>query len=200
LTPPEEKIKALSHGALVSLLVAIPRQTIIHKRDRAVVALMAIHGLRRIECHRLDHEHLNRLGDDATLLVHGKGNKLRTIYLREDTLAVIGDYIHAKMLAGFPLSGALLLAHGNATRGARFSRRALNHIVDQYLSAASLKRAGVSCHALRHTHGTLAVSGGAKIEHLQKEMGHTHIDTTGIYVRAVDRAKNNPATFIDVEV
>jgi len=72
--------------------------------------------------------------------------------------------------------------------------------VDTYLEKTHLKQAGVSCHTLRHTHGTLAVAGGAKIEQLRENMGHSSIDTTSIYVRVVDRAKNNPAEFIDVDV
>jgi integrase/recombinase XerD len=58
----------------------------------------------------------------------------------------------------------------------------------------------VSCHTLRHTHGTLAVAGGAKVEQLRDSMGHKDIATTSIYVKAVERVKNNPAQFIDVDL
>ena len=200
LTPPEEKIKALTREGLFALLRVIPAGTESGRRDRAIIALMAVHGLRRVEVHRLDHESVEEVSSGFSLVVHGKGGRIRRVYLREDTVSVIRSYVEAKMHVGLPLSGALFLAHGNRTRGARLSRRAINDIVDQYLSAASLKRVGVSCHALRHTHGTLAVAGGAKVEQLREAMGHSHIETTGIYVRAVERARHNPANFIDVDV
>lgn len=201
LTVPEDKIKALEIRALAKLVAAIPGDTIAGARDRAVVALMALHGLRRIEVHRLNHESLCNADEGAPFLeVEGKGSKRRRVYLRADTLAALQSYAHAKFSAGMPNEGAWFVAHGNNGRGKRLSRQALNEIVDKHLSAAHLKAVGVSCHALRHTFGTLSVAGGAKIEHLRDAMGHSKIDTTSIYVRAVERAKNNPSNFIDVEI
>ncbi len=200
-TAPEDKMKALGLSALGKLVSAIPGDTLAGARDRAVVALMALHGLRRIEVHRLNHDSLKTDEDSAPFLeVEGKGNKRRRVYLRADTLAVLEAYSHAKFAAEMSVDGAIFVAHGNNGRGNRLSRTALNEIVDKHLGAANLKRAGVSCHALRHTFGTLSVAGGAKIEHLRDAMGHSNIETTSIYVRAVEKAKNNPANFIDVEV
>ena len=200
LTPPEEKIKALTRGALVDLLASIPLDTLLGRRDRAVIALMAVHGLRRIEVHRLDHAHIETGGEATALVVHGKGNRVRRVFLRDDTAAAVTAYIEAKTERGAALDGALFLSLSNRTSGQRLSRRGLNFVVDSYLHPLGLKRAGVSCHSLRHTHGTLAVSGGAKIEQLRDAMGHSKIETTSIYIRAVERVKNNPANFIDVEV
>jgi site-specific recombinase XerD len=201
LTAPEDKIKALGLGGLAQLVSAIPPDTVAGLRDRAIVGLMALHGLRRIEAHRLNHDslHIND-GDAPYLEVEGKGSKKRRVYLRTDTLAALEAYAQAKNTAKMPLEGAFFVGHGNNGRGKRLSRQALNEIVDKHLTAATLKRDGVSCHALRHTYGTLAVAGGAKIEHLRDAMGHSKIDTTSIYVRAVEKAKNNPSNFIDVEL
>lgn len=200
LTPPEEKIKALTRGSLIDLLASIPTGTLLGARDRAIIALMAVHGLRRIEVHRLDHAHIESGGEATALVVHGKGNRMRRVFLRDDTLAAVLAYIEAKSQRSLPLDGALFLSQSNRTGGQRLSRRGLNFVVDGYLNPLGLKRTGVSCHSLRHTHGTLAVSGGAKIEQLRDAMGHSKIETTSIYVRAVERVKNNPANFIDVEV
>ncbi|HEX9996978.1 MAG TPA: tyrosine-type recombinase/integrase [Abditibacterium sp.] len=201
LTAPEDKIKALGLNGLGQLVAAIPADTLAGRRDRAVVGLMALHGLRRIEVHRLNHESLRNDDESAPYLeVEGKGSKKRRVYLRGDTLAALEAYSQAKNEAKLPLEGAFFVAHGNNSRGRRLSRQALNEIVDKHLVGATLKRDGVSCHALRHTFGTLAVAGGAKIEHLRDAMGHSKIDTTSIYVRAVEKAKNNPSNFIDVEI
>ncbi|PQV65342.1 integrase/recombinase XerD [Abditibacterium utsteinense] len=201
LTRPEDKIKSLELGGLSQLVAAIPGDTLAGARDRAIVGLMALHGLRRIEVHRLNHEDLHNVDDGEPFLeVEGKGSKKRRVYLRSDTLAVLQAYSHAKFAAKMPTSGSFFVAHGNNGRGNRLSRQALNVIVDKHLTSATLKRSGVSCHALRHTFGTLSVAGGAKIEHLRDAMGHSKIDTTSIYVRAVEKAKNNPSNYIDVEI
>jgi site-specific recombinase XerD len=200
LTNPEEKIHFLAEQALFALLAQIPADSVSGARDRALVALMSIHGLRRIEAHRLNHENVHLDGDLAYIIVQGKGNKQRRVYLREDTYACLQTYSQAKFNAGYQLKGAIFVGHGNNGRGGRISRQSINEIVDKYLSRAALKRAGVSCHALRHTFGTLAVSGGARVEQVRDAMGHSKIETTNLYVKAVERAKNNPANFINVSV
>lgn len=200
LTAPEDKMKALSRDGLGTLVAVIPVGALADTRDRAIVGLMALHGLRRIEVHRLDHESLRLDGETPYLEVDGKGSKMRRIYLRTDTLAALENYARGKMAAGLSLSGAFFVSHSNNGNGNRLSRQALNEIATKHLEAAGLKREGVACHALRHTFGTLAISGGAKIEHLRDAMGHSDIQTTSIYVRAVEKAKNNPAQFIDVEL
>jgi len=200
LTAAEDKMKALSHDGLAALVAMMPHDTLADARDRAVVGLMALHGLRRIEVHRLNHESIILDGDSPYLEVEGKGAKTRRAYLRSDTLAAIENYVGGKMAGGYALSGALFVAHSTNSKGNRLSRQAFNEIIGKHLSAAHLKKEGVSCHALRHTYGTLAVAGGAKIEHLRDAMGHSKIETTSIYVRAVEKAKNNPANFIGVEI
>lgn len=205
LTPADDKMKALSEGALGALMAAIPGDTLTGKRDRAIIALMAVHGMRRVEIHRLNPESLTNGDGDGSfqgphLVVEGKGHKRRNVYLREDTYSALMAYMEAKLQAGLPLDDGLFVAHGNHGRGHRLSRQALNAIVGRYLNATSLKRAGVSCHALRHTFGTLSVAGGARVEHVRDAMGHSKLETTSIYVRAVEKARNNPAYFINVKV
>lgn len=202
LTAPEDKLNVLSERSLSALVNSLPLEGLAGRRDRAVVALMAAHGLRRVEIHRLDHESIE--GDLSSiepgfLRVDGKGHKMRRVHLRPDTWAALSLYIGEKQSSGYVTEGAVFVGHGNNGRGGRLSRVSLNAIVDKYLNASYLKKAGVSCHALRHTFGTLAVAGGAKVEHLREAMGHSKLETTGLYVKAVEKAKNNPAFFINVE-
>ena len=198
-TPGEEKIKSLTANALTRLLDVVPTDTLVGKRDRAIIALMAIHGLRRVEIERMNEESLLIQDDLVSVEVRGKANRVRQIYLRPDTYRVIADYLVNKHQAGFTREGPCFVSLSNRSRGERISRRSLNEIVDHYLNEASLKRVGVSCHALRHTFGTLSVVGGAKTQDLKEAMGHVDIESTELYVKAVARVENNPANFIDVE-
>ncbi len=198
-TPGEEKIKSLTSAALERLLNVVPTDTLVGKRDRAIIALMAIHGLRRIEVERMDESAIAIQEDMVSVEVQGKANRLRQIYLRPDTYRVLADFLVEKHKAGFTKDGPCFISLSNRSRGERISRRSLNEIVDHYLTDASLKRVGVSCHALRHTFGTLSISGGAKVNDLKDAMGHVEIESTELYVKAVARVANNPANFIDVE-
>ncbi len=188
-TPGEEKIKSLTSAALSHLLEVVPTDTLVGQRDRAIIALMAIHGLRRIEVQRLDESSLHIDEDLVSIEVTGKGNRLRQIYLRPDTFGALAQYLKAKHSSGLPENGPCFVSLSNRSRGERISRRSLNEIVDFYLNQSSLKRAGVSCHALRHTFGTLAISGGAQTEHLRAALGHVDIESTELYVKAVKRVQ-----------
>lgn len=199
-TPGEEKIKSLTGAALARLMGVINTDTLVGKRDRAIVALMAIHGLRRIEIERMNESSLLIQEDLVSIEVQGKGNRMRQVYLRPDTYRVFSDYLFQKHEAGFIAEGPCFISLSNRSRGQRISRRSLNEIVDHHLNEASLKRVGVSCHALRHTFGTLSIAGGAKVEDLKEAMGHVEIESTELYVKAVARVENNPANFIDIEV
>lgn len=198
-TPGEEKIKSLTGAALTRLLSVIPTDTLVGKRDRSIVVLMAIHGLRRIEIERMNEDSIHIQDDLVSVEVEGKAKRMRHVYLRSDTYRVIDDYLMNKHQSGFSVEGPCFISLSNRSRGQRISRRSLNEIVDHYLGVASLKRDGVSCHALRHTFGTLSIAGGAKVEDLKNAMGHVEIESTELYVKAVARIENNPANFIDVE-
>ena len=195
----EDRLKSLTGAALSLLVQNIPVDTLAGQRDRAIVGLMALHGLRRVEVHRLNQTDVQLDDDLAFLNVWGKGDRRRRVYLRPDTYSAISIYMNAKAAVGLPLD-ALFLAHDNRARGQRISRRGLNLVIDKYLRGNALKHPGVSCHALRHTHGTLAIAGGAQVEQLRDSMGHSDIATTSIYVKAISRKRNNPANFIDVEL
>ena len=172
LTPPEEKIKALTRGALMDVLASIPAETLAGQtRPRHCRA----DGGAWVAAHRSasprSRAYLERGGFATALRVQGKGNRVRRVFLRDDTAAALDAYIAAKGARALPTEGALFLSQSNRTNGERLSRRGLNFVVDGYLGGLGLKREGVSCHSLRHTHGTLAVAGGAKIEQLRDAMG-----------------------------
>jgi len=203
LTSPEERFKVFSEEALAALVASLPTEGVSGLRDRLMVALMAAHGLRRVEIHRLNHSDVESgksEDEPASIIVDGKGHKMRRVFLRDDTWKTMTAYFAEKEKAAYDLEGAVFVGHGNNGRGQRLSRVSINAVVDRYLSAAHLKNAGVSSHALRHTFGTLAVANGGKIENLRDTMGHGLLETTAVYAKAVEKAKNNPAYLINIEI
>lgn len=201
-TSPEEKMKILSEAALSALVSSLPTEGLSGLRDRAIVALMVVHGLRRVEIQRLNHEDVAGMQDKSapkSLMVDGRGHKVRCVFLREDTWAALEAYFQQKQQAGCGLQGAIFVGHGNNGRDQRLSRVSINAIVNKYLDEAHLKSIGVSCHALRHTFGTIAVANGVALEDLQEVMGHGLIETTGLYTKAAQKGKDDPSFFINVK-
>ena len=72
--------------------------------------------------------------------------------------------------------GRILLAAGVETT----SHRAITRYFSTIIEAAQLKRPGVNAHSFRHTYARIALESGARLEELQKFLGHASIRTTEI--------------------
>jgi len=208
-TDPKERVKMRLPAASVEglldalnrLFSVIPRKGVRALRDRSIVALMALHGLRRVEIVRLSLSDLSESDGIISLRVWGKGDKFRVIPLRKDTSELLRRYLSALKRAGIePIADAIGVPVFVALRkgkGYRLNWRQVNNIVDSALQRAGLKRQGISCHSLRHTFATLAAT-EVPLPELAAYLGHASIATTGVYAHALGTI--NPATVIRVRV
>jgi site-specific recombinase XerD len=204
--PPREKRAAedfgyLSEVELTLLLRSVPEA---YKeknlRDRAMLALLGLQGLRTIEIERANVDDLQQRGETTALLVHGKGRD-RLVYLRPDVLDALNDYLSFRSRVepdgrGLPLFASV----GNFAGGKRISRRGIRKVVDFYLLKAGLKKSGLSNHALRHTAATLGYKHSHDLRAVQDMLGHADPKTTARYARVVDMAKSNPALAVPVKL
>ena len=213
-TAHSERVKYLTLMNLKALFAATetardPAQQI---RDKAILALMAIHGLRVCEVSRLDVSDVDlEAGEAGELVVLGKGAKRRKVLLTEDTRVCVEKWLAVRRLmkpASVPGAGtvdrrsplqesateALFLALSGPAE--RIGTRGLRSMTDHYLAKIGAKKAGVSCHALRHTYATQSLAAGASLLAISGSMGHSSVTTTQVYAQIVDKARNNPAKFL----
>lgn len=190
----------LSEVELALLLRAVPKKTgaVKELRDRAMLALMGLHGLRTVEIERASVEDWKP--EAPLLLVRGKGHD-RVVYLRRDVAEAINAYLVAREPvrtdnAGTPLFAAV----GNFAGGGRISRRGIRKMVDACLARAELKRPGVSGHALRHTAATLAYKYTRDLRGCQEMLGHSDPKVTSRYISIINKKQNNPAAAVPVDV
>ena len=175
-------------------------------RDRFIVSLMTLEGLRTVEINRANVGNIRgKKNERCSLCVEGKG-KIRTVPVREDLAELMWRYLEARTFQGEKLTptSPLFISLSNRFYGSRLSRRGIRYIVDGYLSEAGLKEIDFdlsrSCHSLRHTAGTLGLAGGASLRQVQELLGHSDPKTTAIYAHVLERHENNPALGIDVEI
>lgn len=187
----KDRKKSLSAGQAERLIEALPPGTTVKGlRDRVVVGLMLLEGLRRVELHRANVEDIEEGLLGPRLLVHGKIRD-RHKFPRRDTMETIEAYLakrgpvpqelvklHNKDVPVTPLICSID-RHGNI--GGRIARVSLNYIIDGYLAKAGIKKSQLSCHALRHTFGTLLYQKTKDLRAVQDELGHANIATTAIY-------------------
>jgi site-specific recombinase XerD len=196
-TARDERVRFLPLEGLKRLLDAPRGDGLRATRDRAMLALMGVHGLRVGEIVALDVADLDL--DAGTVSVPGKGGKRRTVYLVDISRQRLADWLAVREQAAGEGETALFVAVDRAKRftGRRMTRRAMEALTDRYLERLGLKRGGISCHSLRHSAAVWARAFGAAVDALADMLGHASVDTTRIYARIVNRMQENPARFLE---
>lgn len=168
------------------------------ERDYCILTLFLNCGLRLSELVSINLSHIK---DNNTLVVIGKGNKERTVYLNQACLDAISAYVAVRPVDGVIDRDALFISN----RKTRISKQSIQKMVEGYLDKCGFGGMGLSTHKLRHTAATLMYQHG-NVDPLQlKEiLGHENLSTTEIYThihddqlkQAVDlNPLNNPSNF-----
>jgi integrase len=147
------------------------------QRDRAMMLLMLMGGLRRSEVLGLTLEDLD-FGQRTVLVREGKGGHQRLVPVSNVALAAIIQYLNEER----PVSPSpkVFLALKGLRRGQPLKVAALDTIISYHRSKAGTP--GVQCHRLRHTCFTRLRQAGMSLEALQAQAGHRSILSTRIYL------------------
>lgn len=141
------------------------------KRDLAILTLFLNCGLRLSELCNIRFKDIK----EDTLVVRGKGNKDRTIYLNEMCLKAIEDYMEERK----HIEHSYLFV---SERKNQLCRRQVQYIVQKNISSTGLDISKYTTHKLRHTAATLLYKhSNVDIRTIQTILGHKNISTTTIY-------------------
>lgn len=153
-------------------------------RDYAILTLFLNCGLRLSE---LVNINVNDFKDDI-LIVTGKGNKERVIYLNEACMSAVRNYLRVRPVDGVIDKKALFLSK----RLTRISNKTVQWLVKKYLKQAGLDETKYSVHKLRHTAATLMYKyAETDLRTLQEILGHNQLATTQIYTHIDDEQRRN---------
>ncbi len=168
------------------------------ERDFCILTLFLNCGLRLSELVGINISHIK---DDNTLVVLGKGNKERTVYLNNACIDAIRRYLAVRPADGVKDRDALFISNQKK----RISNQGVQKIVEGCLARSGLAGLGFSTHKLRHTAATLMYQyGNVDPLQLKEILGHENLSTTEIYThihdeqlkQAVDsNPLNNPSYF-----
>ena len=162
------------------LLNAPDPQTLLGKRDRAILALLVGCGLRRAEVVGLSIENIQQR--EARWLIPdllGKGNRARTVTIPSGVKARIDLWTHA---AGI-IEGRLLrpVTKGGKLKGdAIRDEKAIWRLVVRYARETELGK--LAPHDLRRTCAKLCRKAGGDLEQIQLLLGHASVETTERYL------------------
>ena len=188
----EGKTPALGDHQARQLLEAPDGVSLKGKRDRAMLATLLYHALRRDELCRLKvKDFKNERRGVAHLKVSGKGGKTRYVPLHPAASGAVLDYLD---VAGHLAEdgGALFrgVHHGRVERSQKaISADAVYKIVRRYSKALGFE---IGAHSLRATAATNALDHQADIAKVQEWLGHANIATTRIYDHRKTRPEDSP--------
>jgi integrase len=179
-------------------LLSVPDpQTLIGKRDRALLALLVACGLRREELVRLEIRHLQLREKRWVLLdLQGKGRRVRTIPVPLWAKRLLDRWLAASAITAGPLFRTVRKG-GVLGPAEPVSEDLIYTLVRK--SGVAIGHPELTPHDLRRTCAKLCRKAGGDLEQIQSLLGHASIQTTERYlgtqqdiVRAVnDRVKIN---------
>lgn len=155
------------------------------ERDYCILTLFLNCGLRLAELVGLN---VHDIRDDNSMIITGKGNKQRKVYLNSACISAINNYLTVRPVDGVKDRYALFISRNMQ----RISRRTVQGIVENALKKSGLDNLGYSTHKLRHTAATLMYQHGSVDVLLLKEiLGHENLSTTQIYTHVADEKLQN---------
>jgi integrase/recombinase XerD len=190
----EGKTPAISDAQASALLDAPSRHTLKGKRDRAILAVLLFHAVRRAELSSLRVKDYSERKGVKHLCVHGKGGKIRYIPAHPRAIQLLEEFLDASgHRAGLdsPLFRAVAPNLKDSTK--RLSPDSVyRNVVMYYCKRLGIAVEGLGPHALRATSATNALQNGADIAEVQEWLGHSSISTTRLYDKRKMRPEDSP--------
>lgn len=186
----EGKTPALGDDQAKLLLTVPDSWTLKGIRDRAILAVLLYHGLRREEAAKLMTGDLQERRGIKHLQVKGKGGKTR--YLPLHPVAAERIYAYLERDQRELGNGPLFRSIRGKTTGAAVTANGIYTVVAQWTRAAGIHVDGLGVHGLRATAATNALEHNADIAKVQEWLGHANISTTRLYDRRGQRPEDSP--------
>ena len=155
----QQEVKYLKHNQVLRLIDSIE-----DIRDKLIVRTIYATGVRVSELCNINIEDIDF--DEHTIRIHGKGDKIRTVFIDDETLDELTKFI------GNRIVGPLFVGQ----QGKHISSRAIQHIFKHYAPQ------GITPHKIRHSYASELYKRSKNLRVVQENLGHTSIKTTEIYL------------------
>jgi site-specific recombinase XerD len=197
----EGSTPALGDAQARRLLEAPAPDTLKGVRDRAILATLLYHGIRREELCLLRLRDMQSRQGVMHFRIKGKRDKIRFVPIHPLVSRLIAEYMEMGKLGGgivFDLDGPLFRPVVNNRTGTLERHldpgSVYRNIVMKYAkeTGVSAEAIGVCLHSMRATAATNALSNEADIAKVQEWLGHANVSTTRLYDRRKMRPEDSP--------
>ena len=160
----------LTNDEIEELLKVTDKDTLYDIRDNLIIELLYSTGIRVGELVNIKVKDINMF--DESIKVFGKGSKERIVYFGKPCKEKIKKYLNIRNS-----NNEYLLIN---KRGSKLSDRGVRKIFEDIIRLNHLD-ISFSPHTLRHTFATHMLDDGADVRTVQELLGHSSVETTGIY-------------------
>lgn len=171
------------------------------RRYRIPIKLIYCCGLRLAECLALTIHDIDA-ANGKLWIRKGKGNKGRMVPISQTMIEDLRRYwkIHRHPLLLFPNVGRGPCPTADVARRMRAAIRPMPVSSLQRLMVEARKELNIpvcTVHTLRHSFATHLVEAGASLHTVQALLGHSHIDTTMIYLHLTHRSEQDSRALVE---
>ncbi|NOR33770.1 MAG: tyrosine-type recombinase/integrase [Bacteroidales bacterium] len=154
-------------------------------RNLALLSLMYESAARVQEIIDLTPASLFITNKPYRVILHGKGNKYRTIPLPDKQVELLRKYMTQSCLLNRENVQKPLFPN---YQGQKMTRNGVNNILVKYVKIANKKNPSLvpdrlSCHAIRHSKAMFLLESKVELMHIRDFLGHKSVLSTEIYAR-----------------
>ena len=176
---PKKVLKPLTIDECKKILTKV--KGVYKERDFLILTLFMNLGVRLNELTGINLEDIH----EDEILIHGKGNKERLIYLNENSITALNNYLKIRPKINI---NALFVSNQNK----RISNITVYNIVKKY------SKGKIHPHDLRHSCATAKFESGATLKDIQEDLGHANLNTTEIYTHVSKDRKKKLSNLINI--
>ncbi|WP_313431172.1 tyrosine-type recombinase/integrase [Siminovitchia terrae] len=178
---PKKVLKGFTTKEVDKMINSFSYKTYFEARNKAMVAMLSDCGLRAKELRELEDKNVK----ETTILVNGKGNKERYIFISPALKKILirferikKEYFNGKYFN----PNYYFLSY----KGDLLSHVGLDKVIKEAGRRAGIEDKRISPHSFRHFFAVQSILNGIDIFTLSKLLGHSEISTTQRYLQSLE--------------
>ena len=176
------KKDAFTEQEIKKIIDDIDTSSVIGKRDKAIILLMLVGGLRITEIHNMDIQDIEVKNNEYIINIMGKGHTEKDNYIKviKPIYDVLKEYLDTRdNKRGID---PLFTSTSNRALNKRITKETLSQIIKNRFRQSGFDSNKLTAHSIRHTTATLLLKSGADIYKTQHHLRHQDPKTTEIYI------------------
>lgn len=189
VTRPAVPSRTVSSKALAQHELEALKSVRMNSRDRALIAVLSMCGLRVSEACSLTVDNIHWSTDTPSLRFADKRGKERVVPMNSEVQDVLREWLESRRFSDSEY------VFCNLRNGQRLSRKTVWAALKTCAQRAGIRH--VHPHMLRHTFGSDLADRDVPVERIKDLMGHAAIETASIYISISEEQKRRSVDRID---